>query len=87
MGIASTVVGLEICAITVGIKKFKSIIQKKRKKHDKILLLAKAKLNSTKVFISMALTDSYISHDEVTLVNVIREYDDMKEAIKNSNTF
>ena len=32
VGIASSAVGLKICAITEGIKKFKSIIKKKRKK-------------------------------------------------------
>ena len=42
-GITSSAIGLKSCAITAGIKKYKSIIQKK--KHDKIVLLAKSKLN------------------------------------------
>ena len=33
-GIMSSAVGLKICAITAGIKKYKSIIKKKKKKHD-----------------------------------------------------
>ena len=38
--ITSSAVGLKICAITSGIKKYKSIIKKKKKKkHDKIALL------------------------------------------------
>ena len=41
VGIASSAVGLKICAITAGIKKCNSIIKKKRKKHDKIVSLAK----------------------------------------------
>ena len=41
IGIASSTIGLKICVITAGIKKYKSIIKKKRKTHDKILLLAK----------------------------------------------
>ena len=45
VGIVSSVVGLKIFAITAGIKKYKSIIKKKRKKHDKIVLLAKPKLS------------------------------------------
>ena len=57
----SSPVGLKICAITAGIKKYKSI--KKKKKHDKTVLLAKSKLNSKKVLISKALTESIISHD------------------------
>ena len=39
----SSAVGLKICAITAAIKKYKSIIKKKKKKHDKIILLAKTK--------------------------------------------
>ena len=33
-------------------KKYKSIIKKKKKKHDKVVLLAKSKLNNIKVSIS-----------------------------------
>ena len=50
--------GLKICVITAAIKKHKSIIKKKKKKRDKIILLAKSKLNSTKVLISKTLIDS-----------------------------
>ena len=42
IGITSSAIGLKICAITAGIKKYKSIIKKKKKKHDKIVLLAKS---------------------------------------------
>ena len=59
-----------------------SIIKKKEKKHDKIVLLAKSKLNTIEVLISKALINSYISHDKFVLVNVVlREYDNMKEEI------
>ena len=54
VGITSSVIGLKICAIAARIKKCKSIINKKKKKHDKIVLLAKSKLNSTAVLISKA---------------------------------
>ena len=40
IGITSSTIGLKICVITVGIKKYQSIIKKKKKKHDKIVLLA-----------------------------------------------
>ena len=52
IGITSSAIGLNICAITAVIKKYKSIIKKKKKKIDKIVLLAKSKLNSTEVLIS-----------------------------------
>ena len=51
IGIISTAIGLKIFAITVGIKKYKSIIKKKKKKHDKIVLLAKSKLNSMEMYV------------------------------------
>ena len=50
-------------------KKHESIIKKKKKKHCKVVLLAKTKLNSTEYLISKALIDLDISHDESILVN------------------
>ena len=38
--ITSSAIGLEFCAITAGIKTYKSIIKKNKRKHDKIVLLA-----------------------------------------------
>ena len=63
------------------------MIKKKKKKHDKIVLLAKSKLNSIEVLISRTLIDSCISHDEfVSVNNMLREHDDMKEEIKTLET-
>ena len=56
-------IALKISPIAAGIKKYKSIIKKKKKKHDKIVLLAKSKLNSIEVLISKVLIVSNISHD------------------------
>ena len=61
--IANSAVGLKICAIAEGIKKYKLIINNK-KNHDKIVLLGKDKLDNNEVLISKALIDSYISHFE-----------------------
>ena len=57
IGIASSAVGLEICVITARIKNYVSIIKRKRKRHDKIVLLAKDKLNSIEVLNSKDYTD------------------------------
>ena len=46
VAITSSAIGLKIYVITAGIKNYKSIIKKKKKKHDKIVLLTKSKLNS-----------------------------------------
>ena len=40
--IASSAIGLKICELIAGVKKYKSIIKKIRKKHDKRVLLAKS---------------------------------------------
>ena len=79
----SFAVGIIICAITAGIKKYKSVIQKKKKDYKRVLL-GKDKLNTNKVLNSRALIDLYISHDEFVSVNVLREYY-MKE-INNPET-
>ena len=79
IGITSSAIGLKICAVTAGIKKYKSIIKKRKKKHNKVKLLAKCKLNNIEVLISKVLIDSNISHDKFVLINnVLKEYDNMK---------
>ena len=79
-GIKSSPIGLKACSITEVIKKCKSIIKKKKKKHDKIVLLEKCKFNRIEVLISKALIDS----NEVVLINnMLKEYGNIKEEIKN----
>ena len=83
--IGISTVGIKICAITAVIKKYKSIIKNKKKKHDEIVLLAKTKLNNIEVLISKALIDSCISHEEFFIVNnALRECDDKKKEIITS---
>ena len=65
--------------IIAGIKKYKSIINK-RKKDDESVLLVKDKLNAIEVLISKSLIDPYIIDEKfVSVNNVIREYNEMKE--------
>ena len=52
VGITSFAIGLRICAIAGGIKRYKSKIKKKKKKYDKIVLLGKVNSNSKEVLIS-----------------------------------
>ena len=86
IGIASSTIGLQVCAITAGIKKYKSITKRNKKRHDKIALFVIFKLNGIEVLISKALIDSNISHDEFFLINnVLKKFYDLKEEIKNSN--
>ena len=75
VGIPSSSIGLKICAITAGIKRYKPIKHKKRKKKcNKIMLLGKDKLNTIDVLISKTFINSYISHDKFVSINVLREY-------------
>ena len=57
------------------------------KKHDQTVFLAKSKSNKIEVLISKALFDSNISHDEFFFINnVLKEYDEINEKIKNLKT-
>ena len=68
-GILSSALGIKVYAITAGIKKYKSIVKKKKKKHDEIVLLWKFKLNIIEALISIVLMYSYISHYKFVSVN------------------
>ena len=68
-------------------RNYKPIIKKKKKTRDEIVLLAKSKLSSIEILISKALIDLIISHDEFVLINnALKEFSDIKEEIKNSNS-
>ena len=54
------------------LKDYKSITKKKRKKHDKIVLLTKSKLNDIETLICKDLIETNISHDEFILINELK---------------
>ena len=58
----------------------------KKKKHDKVLMLAKSKLNSIETLITQALIDMDISHEEfVTILKEKDKYEKMKENLRSEN--
>ena len=62
-----------------------SVTKKIKKKHNKIIALAKNKLNSIDTLLPSALNDSEIIHEDFT--NIITEkniYENIKENIKNT---
>ena len=62
-----------------------NLTKKRKKKHNKIIVLAKNKLNTIDALLSSALNDSKISHEEFS--NIITEkniYENIKENIKNT---
>ena len=76
--ITSPVIGLKICIITAGIKKYKTIIKRKNKRNDETVLLAKSQLSSIEVLIFKAWIDSNISLDKFVLINnVLKEFYDI----------
>ena len=82
IGITSSAIRLKICVLITGIKKYKSIIKKKKEENDKIGLLAKSKMNNIEFLISNALIDSNISYDKFVLINIIlKEFYGIKEEI------
>ena len=86
VGIASASFTL-IFSLTTGIvKKLLNITRNKKKKHDKILMLAKSKLNSIKTLVSQALIDMEISHEEFNaIIREKQKYDRMKENRRNAS--
>ena len=82
-GIAGSSLTL-IFTIGTGISKsLLNVTKKRKKKHNKIIVLAKNKLNMIDTLLSSALNDSEISHKEFT--NIIHEaniYENIKENIK-----
>ena len=83
VGIAGSSLTL-IFTISTGINKSPLRVTKKRKKkHNKIIALAKSKLNTIDILLSSALNDSKISHEEFT--NIITEkniYENEKKILK-----
>ena len=87
IGTTSSAIALKFCALAAEIKKYKSIIEKKKKKHNKTVFLAKSKLNKIEVLISKSFIDSVIIQDKFVLINnVLKKYNEMKEVIKNLKT-
>ena len=78
IGILYSAIGLKICTITPLSKKYKPII--KKKKHDKIVLLGKTRLNRMEVLSDKALINPNISNDKFVLINnVLKEHNNLKE--------
>ena len=85
VGIASASFTL-IFSLTTGIvKKLLNITRKKKKKkHDKILMLSQSKLNSIETLISQALIDMEISHEK--FISILKEkdkYEKMKDNFRS----
>ena len=60
--------------------------RKKKKKHDKILMLAESKFTSIETLVSQALNDLDINHEEFKMIlNEKDEYEKMKYNLISEN--
>ena len=85
-GIAIASFTLMFSLATGIVKKLLNIARKKKKKHDKIHMLAKSKFNSIDTLTSQALIDMDVSHEE--FIKILKEkdrYEIMKKNLKNKN--
>ena len=65
------------------VKKLLKATRNKNMKHNKIVMLARSKLNSIESKISEALINNQISHEDfVTIINEERNYRELKESIR-----
>ena len=65
------------------VKKLLTATRNKKKKHNKIAMLARSKLNSIESKISEALINDQISHEDfITIINEERNYRELKESIR-----
>ena len=86
IGIASASFTLIFSLTTEIVKKLLNITRNKKKKHDKILMLAKSKLNSVETLISQALNDMDINHKEfITILNEKDKYERMKNNVRSES--
>ena len=86
VGIATAAFTIVFSLATGIMKKLLKATKNKKKKHDKILMLAKSKLNSIKTLLSQALIDMEISHKEfIRILKKTDKYEKMKENLRNVN--
>ena len=86
VGIMSASCSLVFSITTDFVKKFLKTIRNKKKKHNKIVMLARSKLNSIESKISKALINNEICHEDfMTILNEEKKYRELKESIKMMN--
>ena len=77
-----------IFTVTTGVvRKLLNITRKKKKKHNKIITLARNKLNIIETLISRPLIDFGISHEEFSkIIYEKNSYEQMKDNIRNAKS-
>ena len=87
VGITSASFSLAFSICTGIIKKLLKTTRSKKKKHNKIVMLARSKLNSIESKISEALKNNEISHEDfMTIINEEEKYRELKESIRKMSS-
>ena len=87
VGIMSASCSLAFSITTGFVKKFLKTIRNKKKKRNKIVILARSKLNSIKSKISEALVNNEISHENFMIIlNEEKKYWELKQSIRMMNS-
>ena len=74
-------------SITTGFVKTFSRAARNKKQHNKVVMLARSKLNSIESKISEALINNEISHEDfMTILNEEKKYWELKESIRMMNS-
>ena len=87
VGITGASLTLIFTVTTAVVKKILNITRKKKKKHNKIITLARNKLNIIETLISQALIDFDISHEEFSkIIYEKNNYEQMKDNIRSAKS-
>ena len=87
VGIASAGLSLTFSLSTGIVKKLLKTTRNKKKKHNKIIMLARSELNSIESKVSEALINSEISHEDfMIIISEGKSYRELKESIRMMNS-
>ena len=87
VGIVSVSFSLTFSIYRGIVKKLLKTTRKKKKKYNKIVMLARSKLNSIESKTSEALINNGISHEDfMTIINEEEKYRELKENIRMTNS-
>ena len=87
VGLIGASCGLTFSITSGFVKNFSKTIRNKKKKHNKIVMLARSKLNSIESKISEALLNNKISHEDfMKILNEEKKYRELKQKIRMMNS-
>ena len=87
VGIASANLSLTFSLSTGIVKKLLKATRNKEKKHNKIIMLARIKLNSIEGKVSEPLINNEISHEHfMVIINEEKNYRELKESVRMMNS-